>query len=213
MHILAFETSSPRGTLALWNDCGPGLMEEFQSDRSHNSLLFAPLARILPDASELELVAAGTGPGSYTGVRVGLSAALGIAMARNVPVVGIPSICALVHAAAEERYAVCGDARRGSWWFAEIERGRLAAHPTLGSASEIAALTAATTRRLYTTGPSSPPFCDATPSWPRADLIALRAAALTEQELLRLAAIPPEPIYLHAPFITQSKQPVFLPPP
>jgi tRNA threonylcarbamoyladenosine biosynthesis protein TsaB len=196
MHILAFETSSPRGTIALWNDCGQGLMEDFQSDRSHNSLLFPPLARILPNATELELVAAGTGPGSYTGVRVGLSAALGIAMARNVPVVGIPSITALVHAAAEERYAVCGDA-----------------HPTLGSASEIAALTAATSRRIYTTDPASPPFCEATPSWPRADLIALRAASLTEQELARLAAIPPEPIYLHAPFITQSKQPVFLPPP
>ena len=205
MHLLAFETSGPRGSLALWHDCETGRLETFTSDRGHNSALFAPLAALLPQASELELIAVGTGPGSYTGVRVGLSAALGIGLARSVQVVGIPSICALVHAAAEERYAVVGDARRGSWWWAEVTCGRLDAAPVIGTAEETAARAAASTRRLYTPDLQSPAFCEAHPTVPRADILAQRAAALTEQECARLAAIPPEPLYLHAPFITQPR--------
>ena len=205
MHVLAFDTSGPLGSLALWHDCGQGQLETFTAERGHNSALFAPLASLLPQATELELIAVGTGPGSYTGVRVGLSAALGFGLARKVPVIGIPSVCALVHAAAEERYAVVGDARRGSWWWAEVTHGRLDAPPLVGTAEETAARAAASTRRLYTPDAQSPAFCTAHVTWPRADILAQRAAALTEQECARLAAIPPEPLYLHAPFITQPK--------
>jgi tRNA threonylcarbamoyl adenosine modification protein YeaZ len=159
------------------------------------------------------MIAVGIGPGSYTGIRISLSAAIGISMARHVPVVPIPSACALVHAAAEERYAVCGDARRGSWWWAEVQRGRLAGPPVVGSPEEIASLAARSFCRIYTPDDASPPFCEATPSWPRADIVAQRAASLTNEELVALADIPPEPIYLRPPFITLSRKPAFLPAP
>lgn len=213
MHILAFETSSPRGSLALWHDCSQGQLERFDADRTNHASIFPALATLLASATELEMIAVGTGPGSYTGIRISLSAAIGLSMARQVPVIPIPSVCALVHAASEERYAVCGDARRGSWWWAEIQRGRLAAPPITGSPEEITQLASRCFSHIYTPDPTSPPFCEATPSWPRADIIAQRAASLTTEELDNLATIPPEPIYLRPPFITKAKHPPFLPAP
>ena len=212
MEILAIETSSAKGTLALYRDCRPVSVEEFQADRTHNSLLFAPLARLLKEAREPELLVAGTGPGSYTGIRVGLSAALGLSIARKIPLVGIPSICALAHAYGEPRYAVCADARRGMWWWAVVDNGTLSGPPQVGDAETIGRVAAAWQVHIFTTDPASPPFCHATPTWPRAEILAARASALTDDRLEHLARETVEPIYLAAPFITASKKAVFVTP-
>ena len=207
--VLAIETSTALGGLALYDGGQPLDYREFTSDRSHNSVIFAPLAAMLKGAPPLECVAVGTGPGSYSGVRVGIAAGMGVSLARNVPLVGVPSICALAGTGALERYAVTGDARRGSWWYAEVINGRMAAPPVVGTAEETAILTGRWPGHLFTIDAASPPFCEARPSHPRADLLACRAAALTEQEEQRLAVQETEPVYLRAPFITVSKKPVF----
>jgi tRNA threonylcarbamoyladenosine biosynthesis protein TsaB len=210
MDILAIETSSPRGSVALWRDGRLVDVREFLSDRAHNAVLFAPLGALLGQVEDLELVVAGTGPGSYTGVRVGIAAALGLSLARAVPLIGLPSICALAHAAGLDRYAVSGDARRGTWWWAEVGNGTLTQTPVTGSADETAARSAQWCGQIFTVDPASPPFCKTTPTWPKAELLAAAAAGLSQHAVAKLAAVPPEPIYLASPFVTVSKKPVFV---
>ncbi len=210
MEILAIESSSPSGSLALWRD---GLLVDvrnFQSERAHNSVLFAPLEAVLRQAEALEFIVCGTGPGSYSGVRVGIAAAIGVSLARSVPLIGMPSIGALSQAQGLDRYAVCGDARRGAWWWAEWESGRLTVPPVTASESETAARAAAWGGHIFTVDAVSPAFCHATPANPRAEILAADAAGLSESAVARLASQPVEPIYLSAPFVTVSKQPVFV---
>ena len=207
MEILALETSSPRGSVALWRDGAIVAQEEFHSERTHNSVLFGPLARVLSKAGALRCLVCGTGPGSYTGVRVGLSAAIGISLARGVPLLGLPSVLAVGGAAA--RYAICGDARRGAWWWAEVENGALTALPFAAPLEETSARAAAWSGPVFTVDAAAPPFAAAALAIPDAAALAVAAAALTDAEIARLAAIPVEPLYLTAPFITESKKPVF----
>jgi tRNA threonylcarbamoyladenosine biosynthesis protein TsaB len=210
MDILALETSTALGSVALWRDGQIMDVRTFESDRAHNAVLFKPLEGLLRQVEDLELVVAGTGPGSYTGVRVGIAAAIGISVARGVPLIGMPSIGALTHAAGFDRYAVCGDARRGAWWWAEFESGSLALAPVAGPESETAARAGAWTGHVFTMDAVSPPFCHATVSTPKAEILAAAAARLSEEEIAALAAQPVEPVYLTAPFVTVSKQPVFV---
>ncbi|MDB6133899.1 MAG: tsaB [Verrucomicrobiales bacterium] len=204
--VLAIETSSSRGSAALYSDGRMLDVREFASDRSHNSIIFEPLEAILRHAPPLDLIVTGTGPGSYSGVRVGISAAMGISLAKNVPLIGIPSLCALGEAYSLERYAVTGDARRGSWWYAEVVGGILTAPPMVDSLEETTRRTALWPGQLFTTDTASPPFCQALPVLPRADVLTARANGLTVESLAKLTAVSVEPLYLRAPFITVAKK-------
>jgi tRNA threonylcarbamoyl adenosine modification protein YeaZ len=193
----------------LWRDCQLVDVRTFESERAHNSVLFQPLGALLRQAKELELVVVGTGPGSYTGVRVGIAAAMGVSVGRGVPLVGLPSLMALAHAMGLDRYAVCGDARRGAWWWAEVENGKLALPPLSAPLEQTTGRAGAWTGHIFTMDAVSPPFCNATVSFPKAEILASSAAGLSEDHIARLTAQPVEPIYLTAPFVTVSRQPVF----
>lgn len=209
MDILAIESSAPRGSLALWRDGRLVDVREFQSERAHNSVLFAPLEAVLRQAEELELIVCGTGPGSYSGVRVGIATAIGVSVARGAHLIGLPSLCALSQAQGLDRYAVCGDARRGAWWWSVVENGELVQPPVAAPLDEAAACAAAWSGQIFTVDAVSPPFCEATPAIPKAEILAATAAGLSENAIARLSVQPVEPIYLSAPFVTISKQPVF----
>ena len=90
-----------------------------------------------------------------------------------------------------------------------VENGSLVQPPVAAPLEETAALAAAWHGPVFTVDAASPPFCQATPAIPRAEMLAEAAAGLSESAVARLAAQPVEPIYLSAPFVTVSKQPVF----
>lgn len=209
--ILAIETSAARGSMALYSNGQALDVRDFDSDRSHNSVLFGPLREMLRKAPPLDFIVVGTGPGSYSGVRVGIAAGMGISLAKNVPLLGLPSICAIAEAFSQERYAVTGDARRGSWWYAEVVSGRLTAPPIVDTREEIEILTSRWPGQLFTPDTTSPPFCQAMSVRPRADVLACRAGGLSIESLQRLISQPVEPVYLRAPFITVSKKIPYLP--
>jgi tRNA threonylcarbamoyladenosine biosynthesis protein TsaB len=95
----------------------------------HGRELVPAVARVLEDArwrrEEVALVAAGCGPGSYTGTRIGIAAARALCMAWGCPGIGVSTLHALVRMAAPagrtttedgERAWVFRDARRGEWY-------------------------------------------------------------------------------------------------
>lgn len=118
--LLAIDTAAPRLQLALLvDDRADTLVEEMQQGQAER--IFPAIAELLARNglayANLTRVAVTTGPGSFTGLRIGLSAARGLALALDIPVVGVPSLLALSLACACDPVAVLLDARRNEAYF------------------------------------------------------------------------------------------------
>ncbi len=116
--VLAIDTAAPRLQLALLLADGRVDTSVDELATGHAELIFGRIAALLArnalDYSHLARVVVTTGPGSFTGLRIGLSAARGIGLARSIPVIGVQSLQALSLAAkAGEAVSVLLDARRG----------------------------------------------------------------------------------------------------
>jgi tRNA threonylcarbamoyladenosine biosynthesis protein TsaB len=91
--ILCLETATNLCSVALCDSEGVISLRESNESRSHASVLTVFIEEILKDqsikASDLDAVAVSKGPGSYTGLRIGVSVAKGIAYGASIPVIGI----------------------------------------------------------------------------------------------------------------------------
>jgi tRNA threonylcarbamoyladenosine biosynthesis protein TsaB len=123
MRVLGIETSTRRGSVALWDD-GLVLALDHEQPNAHAEALLPLVSRLFAETgfakSSLERVSVGTGPGSFTGLRVGIALGEGIALGMGVPLVGVGSLEAMAHAARESkrpRVAVL-DAGRGELFVA-----------------------------------------------------------------------------------------------
>jgi tRNA threonylcarbamoyl adenosine modification protein YeaZ len=134
---LVIETSTPHASIARVGPDGSLEQRAFCSDRNHNALLFEALQELLGGDGKPSLVLVGSGPGSYSGTRVGIAAAQGIAIAIGCPAVAVPSILAVPAAANGARCLAIGDARRGSFWTASIGNFCLLEEPSLCDAAEL----------------------------------------------------------------------------
>ncbi len=203
--ILAIELSTPTGQLAVVLD-GTVLFESaFTSNRSHNSMLYAPLAAALAAAGDgLGLIVVGTGPGSYTGVRIGIAAAHGVALSRKVPVIGWPSLTAL---SPLESYHVAGDARRGKFYTVAVSGGRMGALTLHDEAGLRAWMEANAGVPCFTSDAVAPlGLAGVVQAQPNAALLPGITAGLDAVEVEGLAAVELEPVYITEAFITQAKR-------
>lgn len=122
--VVGIETSGGTGSVALLRGTTVLGEEALGEGTTHGVSLHPALDRLLraagAEADEAGLVAVGTGPGSFTGMRVGVSAARALAFAAGCPVIGVPSYDALAAAAPRAAPAVAAvrDARRGEVYFA-----------------------------------------------------------------------------------------------
>ena len=113
--VLAIDTAAPRLQLALVREGAAPLTlcEDMATGQAER--LFPALAELLAQAgaayADIARVATTTGPGSFTGLRIGISAARGLGLALNVPVLGIPSLLAISLGAAGPSLVLL-DARR-----------------------------------------------------------------------------------------------------
>ncbi|MDG1708624.1 MAG: tRNA (adenosine(37)-N6)-threonylcarbamoyltransferase complex dimerization subunit type 1 TsaB, partial [Emcibacteraceae bacterium] len=79
------------------------------------------------DLTELEAIAVTIGPGTFAGVRIGLSAAKGIGLALDIPIIAVTSLEALAHEYAQEniglkcKITICIDARRGEFYMQSFQ--------------------------------------------------------------------------------------------
>ena len=118
MLILAFETSAKAASVALTQD-GNLLGESYQNTGlTHSQTLMVKAEDLLKQCSktvsDLDAVAVAEGPGSFTGVRIGVAAAKGLAWGAEIPCYGISTLEAMaVHLGIYEGYVCpCMDARR-----------------------------------------------------------------------------------------------------
>jgi tRNA threonylcarbamoyladenosine biosynthesis protein TsaB len=91
--IICIETATNLCSVALCNSAGVISLRESNESKSHASMLTVFIDEIFKEtgvmARDLEAIAVSKGPGSYTGLRIGVSVAKGIAYAASIPLIGI----------------------------------------------------------------------------------------------------------------------------
>ncbi|PID50201.1 MAG: tRNA (adenosine(37)-N6)-threonylcarbamoyltransferase complex dimerization subunit type 1 TsaB [Proteobacteria bacterium] len=134
MKLLAIDTSSDACSAAVLTDKAYEVVFEL-APRAHTRLILPMVETVLAHAalrlSELDAIAFGRGPGAFTGVRIAVGVAQGLALAADKPVLPISSLAALAEQAYEELEAthvmVALDARMGEVYWGEyvLQDGRM----------------------------------------------------------------------------------------
>lgn len=125
MNILALDTSTEYCSVALWSD-GTVIERCELAGQKHSELLIGMLDALLNDAgirlAQVDGIAFGKGPGSFTGVRIACGAAQGLAFGANLSVAGICTLEALAEASGRTRVIAALDARMDEIYHAAYEK-------------------------------------------------------------------------------------------
>lgn len=118
MNLLAIDASGVAGSVAYIKD-GKLAGEYYFCDKLTHSQTIMPMLEhmkslISINMDEIDVVAVTSGPGSFTGLRIGVTAAKALALALNVPIVGVPTLDVIAQAMYFTEYYICPimDARR-----------------------------------------------------------------------------------------------------
>jgi tRNA threonylcarbamoyladenosine biosynthesis protein TsaB len=126
--IVALESSTRRASVAARTASKPTVEHWLESERAHASDLLPALHRLVTGLgskpADLGAICVGTGPGSYTGLRVGIATALGLARASGAAVLGVPSGETLCFGACAPGTSMILllDARSGEIYYAKYRR-------------------------------------------------------------------------------------------
>jgi tRNA threonylcarbamoyladenosine biosynthesis protein TsaB len=105
--IICLETATNLCSVALCDNAGVISLRESDETKSHASMLTVFAEGILKEngvkPEELEAIAVSRGPGSYTGLRIGVSAAKGIAYGASIPLIAIDTTLSMFYGIAEKR--------------------------------------------------------------------------------------------------------------
>jgi len=119
MRILAVDSATPVAGVALLHD-GTLLKEEFTNyKKTHSETLMPMIHRVLQECdctmTEVDALAVTTGPGSFTGLRIGLALVKGLALATGISVVGVNTLEVMAHNIYDSEALVCPllNARKG----------------------------------------------------------------------------------------------------
>ena len=128
--LLAIDTATQNASVALYDDRQVWAERAWFSERNHTIELLPAIAAMLAGQrlvpTDLKGVAVAIGPGSFTGMRIGVSVAKGLGLSLGIPVVGIPTLDVVAWPYANQRLPVCAvvHAGRGRFCVATYQRGR-----------------------------------------------------------------------------------------
>jgi tRNA threonylcarbamoyladenosine biosynthesis protein TsaB len=129
MRILAIDTATEACSAALWNDGATTAHFEL-CPREHTQRILPLVQDILTETgiilTELDALAFGRGPGSFTGVRIGIGIAQGLALGADLPMIGVSTLATMAQGAWRKtgatRVLAAIDARMGEVYWAEYQR-------------------------------------------------------------------------------------------
>ena len=106
MKILALDTALSACSVALWCHSEVRTRRWVAMERGQSEALMPMVDEVMKEADEtffdLDLVAVTAGPGAFTGIRIGLAAARGIALAADLPCLGVTTLEAVAHGVGSE---------------------------------------------------------------------------------------------------------------
>jgi tRNA threonylcarbamoyladenosine biosynthesis protein TsaB len=200
MKILALELSSGRGSVAFVDQGRVAFTREFANDRKHSGAFFECLEAAHQSCGAAALIVVGLGPGSYAGVRIAISAAVGLQAAYGAQLIGIASICATD--TNDPEFCVIGDARRDSFFYSRIANGGCEEGPILANEESLCDRLRDSALPVYS--------AEALPQFPQTRIAypsAARLAQLAQHNRSDKMLPPLQPIYLREAHITQPKEP------
>jgi tRNA threonylcarbamoyl adenosine modification protein YeaZ len=198
MIILGIETSTNCGSIALLNGEECIFTQEFAGDRSLGTLLFEPIQKAVGMVPRIDLIVVGVGPGSYSGVRIAISAAMGLSISTGARLVGISSLVGIQ--TQEASYFAVGDARRSTFYFTSIRDRECVEGPLLLSPDELRNRLTPSSLPVFTSALIEE-FPEVQLAFPSAEIL----ARLASQGKGIIAKGDLEPIYLRDPHITMPK--------
>lgn len=187
MVMLAIDTSTAATSAAIV-DGDAVLASSAHIDARRHAELLTPMVAELIDAAGTPVtrIAVGVGPGPYTGLRVGIATAQGLALGWGVPAVGVCSLDVLAAEAVEggiaEPFIAASDARRREVYWAEYSaEGARVRGPFVGAAADVDDAAAALSwvgEGALLRQPEAVPSALATVRFPRADVLGRLAGRL-----------------------------------
>jgi tRNA threonylcarbamoyladenosine biosynthesis protein TsaB len=135
MLVLALDTTTDTGSCALVRDGALVREEASDPDREHAARLPADLMQLLARTGvhlrDVDAFAVAVGPGSFTGLRIGIATMQGLAFATGRPLFGVSALDALDRLAGGDRVATWVDAWRGEVYAATYVEGVLQGEPVV----------------------------------------------------------------------------------
>jgi tRNA threonylcarbamoyl adenosine modification protein YeaZ len=201
--LLAFDTATPAVTVALHDGTAVVAQRVAVDARRHGELLAAAIDGALADCgrtpADLTAIAVGTGPGPYTGLRVGLVTARVLASALGIPVHGVCTLDVIARTAAAgaagREFLVATDARRKEvYWARYSPAAERSWGPGVSAPADLPA-----GYPVAGEGPVRYPELTAEPIPPRYPAAAQLAEMAVAWLASGAAALPAEPLYLRRP--------------
>ena len=194
--ILALDTSTPACTAALFAADGTLFARADQIIGRGHAEFLAPMIADMLDGHVPATILVGIGPGSFTGLRIGIACAHGLAVGWDIPIHGLDSL-ALIAAGApgDGPVAVAVSGGHGEIFVAQYDRPRL--KPIGAAANLTPAAAAAVVDATLVVGSGAEALVAARGSGEAIDLLPTAADALILPAALR--SLPPSPLYARAP--------------
>jgi tRNA threonylcarbamoyladenosine biosynthesis protein TsaB len=222
LRVLAIDTALDQCAVALWDHASKGVLAEqtIPMQRGHAEALLPMIEKVMAQAglayTAINRLVVTTGPGSFTGLRIGISAARGLALALGVPAVGVSTLSAYAApysaAAQPQPVAVVLDAKNDQAYLQEFdESGQALSPPAALAVAEVAKrlqqktliLAGTAAERVYVSAKVLGKEVHLAPdgSRPHIGMIA-RLGALEDPTLS-----PARPLYIRMPSTSISSQP------
>lgn len=103
--ILAIDTATSTASIALYNSTGVLAEESWRSKNNHSVEVMPAITRLVErqgcSLRDLSGIAVSLGPGSFTGLRIGMSVAKGLCLGLEIPLIGVPSLQVAAYAAGD----------------------------------------------------------------------------------------------------------------